>query len=258
MRRMQTKLIVGNEYTRDEVGDALNVPESRRKGDWFTGYTRIRHEDQPDQWLIFSNIGVAGRTGHDYENHFNGKHFVWYGRTGSKASHPSIQSMISDETEVLVFTREEDRSPFKFHGLGKAVAVDKGNVPVRIVWGFGEVDDAQPQLIPHEVEDADRYYEGATTKVRVNRFERNPAARRACIAHYGPKCVVCGFDFEEIYGELGKGFIEVHHLTPLADVDGSYEVDPVRDLRPVCSNCHAIIHRWDPILSIGEVQALVQ
>lgn len=85
--------------------------------------------------------------------------------------------------------------------------------------------------------------EGAKKTVLVNSYERNPAARSACIKEYGVACSVCGFDFEEFYGERGQGFIHVHHLVAIADIGQEYEVDPINDLRPVCPNCHAMLHR---------------
>src|SRR5262249_21444733 len=61
--------------------------------------------------------------------------------------------------------------------------------------------------------------EGAKYQVTVNAFERNPIARSRCIRHYGPTCVVCGFDFGAVYGPLADGFIHVHHLKPLSEID---------------------------------------
>ena len=78
-----------------------------------------------------------------------------------------------------------------------------------------------------------------------------------CIDHYGPTCVVCGFNFEAVYGELGKGYIHVHHLVPLSEVDAEYKVDPIKDLRPVCPNCHAMIHREVPAKSIDEIKEIL-
>jgi len=96
--------------------------------------------------------------------------------------------------------------------------------------------------LEEEIE-ADKYFEGATKKISVNCYERSPYARKKCIEYYGTKCIVCDFDFEKVYGEIGKAFIHVHHIVPLAEIKSSYIVDPTRDLRPVCANCHAMIHR---------------
>jgi 5-methylcytosine-specific restriction protein A len=88
--------------------------------------------------------------------------------------------------------------------------------------------------------------EGARTKVVVNKFERSPANRAACIAVHGSVCKVCGFDFGKVYGQLGQGYIEVHHRIPVSKMSGNYVVNPVTDLVPLCSNCHSVVHRHDP------------
>lgn len=70
-------------------------------------------------------------------------------------------------------------------------------------------------------------------------------------------CEACGFDFKEMYGEFGDGFCEVHHLQPLAKADGVVKTE-LADLAIVCSNCHRILHRTDPILSISNLAKLLQ
>ena len=111
------------------------------------------------------------------------------------------------------------------------------------------------RLFPDELEPGLKYVEGARNQVRVNAYERDKKARDACLKHHGRTCVVCAFNFEFRYGELGKNFIHVHHLNPLAHTDGEYELDPVADLRPVCPNCHAMLHRGESVLSIEELRA---
>ncbi|MBK9470033.1 MAG: HNH endonuclease [Gammaproteobacteria bacterium] len=91
-----------------------------------------------------------------------------------------------------------------------------------------------------------RLPEGACTKVVVNKYERSPANRAACIAVHGSVCKVCGFDFGKFYGQFGQGYIEVHHRIPIAKMSGNYVVNPVTDLVPLCSNCHSVVHRHNP------------
>jgi 5-methylcytosine-specific restriction protein A len=76
----------------------------------------------------------------------------------------------------------------------------------------------------------------------VNRHERNPEARRVCVAHHGTNCAACGFSFEATYGDIGRDFIHVHHLVPVSEVGMDYKVDPLTDLVPLCPNCHAMAH----------------
>lgn len=99
--------------------------------------------------------------------------------------------------------------------------------------------------------------EGALTTVVVNAYERNPEARRRCIAAHGDACSICGFHFEERYGEIGRGFIHVPHLRELSAARGKHDVDPVKDVRPVCPNCHAMLHRRKPAYSIKELSSLL-
>lgn len=98
------------------------------------------------------------------------------------------------------------------------------------------------------------FEEGKHTRVTVSRYERDPKARKACIDAHGTNCCVCGFDFEAFYGEIGRDFIHVHHLNPIAAQGGVHEIDPIKDMRPVCPNCHAIIHRHSPPLSIQQLK----
>jgi hypothetical protein len=98
--------------------------------------------------------------------------------------------------------------------------------------------------------------EGARIDVVQSRPERNAAVRAACLRAHGHACAVCGVDFEKRYGSIGRGFIHVHHLVPLAD--GERLVDPVRDLLPLCPNCHAMAHRKDPPLTIEELKRVLK
>jgi predicted HNH restriction endonuclease len=68
---------------------------------------------------------------------------------------------------------------------------------------------------------------------------------------------MCGFKVAQTYGEVGEGFIHVHHLKPLSEIGSKYKVDPIQDLRPVCPNCHAMIHRRDPPYGIEELWGLL-
>ena len=99
-----------------------------------------------------------------------------------------------------------------------------------------------------------RYSEGTRYTVSAVGVERNARARQACLAHHGAKCTACGMVFGETYGEIGQGFMHVHHLEPLGDSSGSREVDPVRDLIPLCPNCHAMVHRAKPPLTMPQLR----
>lgn len=112
-------------------------------------------------------------------------------------------------------------------------------------------------VYPDELDESWTYSEGAKRRVVINAYERDERARAACIKFYGTECAVCDFDFGKFYGKLGEGFIHVHHLRDLATVGEDYEVDPINDLRPVCPNCHAMLHRETPAMQIGALRATI-
>jgi 5-methylcytosine-specific restriction enzyme A len=118
---------------------------------------------------------------------------------------------------------------------------------------LGIVDETNDWLAEEVSGDSD-LFEGAVLEVQINSYERNPVARALCIQHYGCACLVCGMNFEKIYGEIGTDFIHVHHLVELSSIGEEYKVDPVNDLRPVCPNCHAMLHRRRPAFTIEELK----
>ncbi|WP_461240479.1 HNH endonuclease [Paucilactobacillus sp. N302-9] len=83
--------------------------------------------------------------------------------------------------------------------------------------------------------------------------------RRQALKLHGYKCLVCGFDFKKVYGEIGSNFIEVHHVKPISKYSAEHTVNPETDLVPVCANCHRMIHRRkNDILSISELKNLIK
>ena len=117
--------------------------------------------------------------------------------------------------------------------------------------------DTQQRVDWLDAELADPLREGASLQVELDRYERSTEARRRCLEHYGTACTVCGVDLEEMYGSTAGGFIHVHHLVPLATLGEDHEVDPVSDLRPVCPNCHAVIHLREPPYSVEDVMEML-
>jgi hypothetical protein len=102
------------------------------------------------------------------------------------------------------------------------------------------------------------HLEGGATQVEVNRYERDAKARMACLAYHGTRCQVCGLEMGEIYGPDMEGYIHVHHLQPLSKNGVRHVVDPVRDLRPICPNCHAFIHHVDPPVGISQARKVIE
>ncbi|MCZ2342129.1 MAG: HNH endonuclease [Bacteroidales bacterium] len=123
---------------------------------------------------------------------------------------------------------------------------------------FEQLGWVQPESqFPDEVPPGLAFTEGAVRQVTVNAYERSREAVSRCKATHGTDCAVCGFSFGAMYGVVAEGYIHVHHLRPLSEVGGAYVVDPVEDLRPVCPNCHAVLHLGGRCRSIEEVRQLL-
>ena len=121
----------------------------------------------------------------------------------------------------------------------------------------GMASPNQPATVG-ELNETDVYKEGDVDRVTVNRYERDPKARAACIAHHGLRCAVCDLSFEERYGEPGEGFIHVHHKRPLHRTRASNRVNPKTDLIPVCTNCHAMLHRREPPYDVEQLRGMLR
>ena len=128
-----------------------------------------------------------------------------------------------------------------------------------MVEALEELNLVDEQLYCEEIPENIRetLFEGAKKKIIVNSYERNNKARRLCIKYYGVKCQVCNFDFEKTYGEIGKKFIHIHHLVKISDIKEEYMIDPIEDLRPVCPNCHAMLHKKEPPFTIEELKGML-
>jgi len=162
-------------------------------------------------------------------------------------THPNIDLSILKDNFIDVNTRANGEFTFKIRNVEEAKKALRLAFP-----GL-----PQEQTPPEEIPEGRNYPEGAITRVSVNRYERDSRARNACIKHYGYDCYVCGFNFQEVYGSLGENFIHVHHLHELSSLGENYAVDPIHDMRPVCPNCHAMLHKRSPPLTIDELKEIM-
>lgn len=111
-------------------------------------------------------------------------------------------------------------------------------------------------------------FEGEKTVSKSETRKRSRKLRDAAIAHYTQPdgklyCAVCGFCFEDRYGEIGKGYAEIHHTNPVYQYsdDGfeAYISEAVDKVKPVCANCHRMIHRnAKRPLSIDELRTMLK
>lgn len=153
----------------------------------------------------------------------------------------SVEAVMQQERFAELFTREELSEARRRVG--------------DLMEAADEVARTRERLYPDELEPGRKYVEGARKQVRVNAYEHSTAARRACLKVHGYRCQVCDIEFGERYGAIGEGFIHVHHKRPLALTDGAYELDAVKDLVPVCPNCHAMLHRSETVLTVDDLRS---
>lgn len=133
-------------------------------------------------------------------------------------------------------------------------------------WMLRMVDEETPEYNPDDVDECETkvtksYAEGRpVTQYYVKKYERDPRNRAAAIQIHGYKCMACGFDFKDVYGEeLGKNFIEVHHIVPLSSRDEEIIVNPETDMVCLCANCHRMIHRRkNAIITLEELKQIIQ
>lgn len=169
-------------------------------------------------------------------------HFI-----GLKNIHKGIFSGLSIQEVIFILEQQESDFSLVLQCLYRLSNQLKDSMKLEKVI----VDD-----IESEKAEEDSYYkDGAVKNYYGKRYERNPENRKRAIEIHGLSCVVCGFNFEEVYGERGEDFIEVHHVKPLSTIGEEVEIDPKEDLVPVCSNCHRMIHRRkDNVLSVEELR----
>lgn len=96
---------------------------------------------------------------------------------------------------------------------------------------------------------------GKQVRYYVTKYERIRSYRDAALKVHGYNCSVCNINFKEVYGELGEGYIHIHHTKPLFSLEEITAPDPKTDLVPVCPNCHAMLHRKKgTVLTVQELK----
>jgi 5-methylcytosine-specific restriction protein A len=98
--------------------------------------------------------------------------------------------------------------------------------------------------------------EGASFSEIVKKYERSRYNRALCLKFYGFMCRGCGDELAEKYGPIGTDVIHVHHIVPVSQMQSSYQLNPIKDLVPLCPNCHNIVHRINPPLELNDLRLL--
>lgn len=201
----------------------------------------------------------------DHNTHENGVQFIfslnWKYENGSRKkgfgqAERCIDLILNGGFKLLTFTMKERGPGGRYrHSIE---SVSRKLVPKRLFY-----EDRSYYAYPeHDTLPAKglvdrKYIEGAKRLVEQTLYERNPEARQVCLKKFGFACRVCEIDFSKVYGAAGAGYIHVHHLELVSKKGGEYEVDPAKDLRPICPNCHAIIHKRRNPYSINDVRKMI-
>jgi 5-methylcytosine-specific restriction protein A len=240
--------IIGQEYTKRDIYSILSVPENKQRGEWDKGCRFYEN-----MFFIFANVGVAGRTQHNYPNNWTKEGFEWYGQTQSSLHKPQIRKLISGNFLVHIFTRNDNLAPFKYEGNGVVLRFED-TIPIKIIWALNS-DNALKNLTI--IDENYSFVEGSVKVVGINKYERNAKARKECIKHFGYRCQICSFNFKKVFGNIGENYIHVHHIKPISTIEGEYIVNPTKDLIPICPNCHAMIHSQNPPLTVDELKKII-
>lgn len=127
----------------------------------------------------------------------------------------------------------------------EAELVSDLNNMIQLYQSLLEGDTSDASSSPSEGDEpVELHYEDAT-KFRIHkRIERNSNLSKEVKKRQGYVCQVCSTNFEKTYGEIGKEYIEAHHLKPISSLKGTkVALDPVRDFAVLCANCHRMVHR---------------
>lgn len=209
-------------------------------------------------WDLFSKSQADMILSEDWKIKANGKK-----NTGFSQSREHIRLILEEGYSLKTFPIYH--SDINIDESGNGPAKIKGFEPILndkkllVIGGnYYAISYSELHNIPEELPGSEIHFEGTKKTITVNSYERNGKARKECIDHYGLECQICHFDFEKTYGLIGKDYIHVHHITPISEIGESYKVDPIKDLIPVCPNCHSIIHRTKPALTIVEMRSLFE
>ena len=265
METKNSRFLKGNLLTRNEIWQSFHpsLGDKPKGGNWDTGYVR-----EGNELIAFLNIGSAGRTGHDFENAYDSETEIvtWFGKPNSHSGQPIFQQILDGSLLTHFFARWDSKNTqFTYLGVGKIITyendvqIEKDQKTIRLKVALSTSGDTiGVQGVLSNSNDTQPEYAKRLSMV-VNRYERDIQKRLKCIEHFGCNCQICGFSFEEAYGELGAGFCHVHHIEPLGEVGGENKnLDPLKDLIPVCANCHEMLHRKRIALKPSDLRQLIQ
>ncbi|WP_165423555.1 HNH endonuclease [Ktedonosporobacter rubrisoli] len=252
------KLTENNLYTRRNLQDIFNIKDASLKNGVFrpAGYKSI--------WLFITEKKAKDRP--QLYDLLCGDTLYWDGQPEGRTDKLIIEHDAAD-LELLVFYRKHKNEfpnfGFRYEGRFRYISHTKSRPTQFILQRIKSIlYVAKKDIEALKIEEASEPYyfrEGKSQLRLTNTHERNPRLRAEAIKIHGVRCYVCDFSFSEAYGPLGNGFIEIHHLRPVAEYTEETLVDPSNDMLPLCANCHRMIHRNpDKLLSPDELRTILK
>jgi len=246
-------LQLGEIYNRHQFQEMFAIHDANLKNGVFhpSGHDSV--------WLFITEHKSADRT--QYSDYLDEDALYWDGQTMGRTDRYIINHRELN-LELLVFYRhrrdEYPDSGFKYEGEFEYFS-HTGQRPTHftLVRNQSLVEIVEKDLASQEAENGD--FEGGRSQRLVSYYERNPQLRAKAIELHGTQCMVCGFNFAQVYGVHGAGYIEVHHLKPVSSLVEKTLIDPEKDMVVVCANCHRMIHRRkNNVLSLDELRTLIR
>ncbi|MGY3438287.1 MULTISPECIES: HNH endonuclease [unclassified Marinovum] len=204
-------------------------------------WSYINHEERFVMFGAWSHVEEDGRQqvfSESWKKDANGRKPASYG-----PSLRHIEHILEDGYTLYTFRQYAD--PDSLSGIPRISNFDeiREKRSLNVVGrDYFAVEESTTSEMTSEIEPT-LFTEGLRFDVVQTHFERNRAARQKCLELHGSVCKVCHLNFEDVYGEIGKGFIHIHHIVPVAHRRTQYKLDPKTDLIPVCPNCHAMLHK---------------
>lgn len=223
----------GDKYFFDHRG--TGIPQNTY-GFW--DVNNLTYPDKKDIKLFFEGKGYDAQFRTDEHGRIR---MFWHSDLAAKYNeHPHQQ----DDYPAIIFTK---------------IGMDKYDVTIVDTPGSTINNDSNDNIETEvEIIYSKNDVEGKRKMYYSTRYERSAHNRRLAIKYHGCKCMACGFDFEKVYGKIGKWFIEVHHIMPLYRKDEEVVIDPKTDLVCLCPNCHRMVHRYkDKVLTLEELRIIL-
>lgn len=201
-----------------------------------------------------------------YEHLINSKTHRWLDKNVLGITSGNTKGRNSANILYYLGMKADYRGVFKEKSINDAIKILENadqdySTVIKLLKLFKDEELSKVIDLDIEAEKVEEGYgiEGKSRNYYGKRYERNARNRMLAIQENGLSCKVCEFNFEEVYGERGKDFIEVHHIQPLSTLKKEIKIDPKIDLIPLCSNCHRMIHRRkNEVLTIEELASIIK